>query len=61
MVEEDPSKRRLAELRYLEGKKIEEIAGELHIDLTTCCRWKDEFLTLMALLAVEEGLIRIED
>ncbi|MGB9813479.1 MAG: hypothetical protein ACPLRZ_11300 [Thermovenabulum sp.] len=35
--------------------------GELHIYLTTCWRWKDEFLTLMALLAVEEGLIRIED
>lgn len=59
--EEDPSKKRLAELRYLEGKKIEEIAGELHIDLTTCWRWKDEILTLVALLAVEEGLIRIED
>lgn len=58
--EEDPSKKRLTELRYLEGKKIEEIAGELHIDLTTCWRWKDEILTLVALLAVEEGLISIE-
>jgi len=59
--EEDPAKRKLAELRYFNGKRIEEIAGELHIDLTTYWRWKDEFLTLMALLAVEEGLIRIED
>jgi hypothetical protein len=58
--EEDPAKRKLAELRYFNGKRIEEIAGELHIDLTTCWRWRDEFLTLVALLAVEERLISIE-
>ncbi|MDN5331418.1 MAG: hypothetical protein PWP45_643 [Tepidanaerobacteraceae bacterium] len=57
---EDPAMRKLVELRYFNGKEIEEIARELHIDPVTCERWQEDFLVLVVLLAVEEGLISVK-
>lgn len=57
--DENFMKKKLAEMRFFEGKKIEQIAEALDIDTTTCWRWKDEFVNLVIMLAIEKNLLRV--
>lgn len=56
---ENQLKHRLIELRYFKNKKFEDIAEELNIDITTCWRWKEEFVNLVLMLAIEERLVKV--
>lgn len=47
------------EKKYFQGNTMITSMIDLHIEKTTAYRWREEIITYMALLAIQEGLIRI--
>lgn len=45
--------------KYFENKSMLEVMADLHIEKTTAYRWREEIITYCALMAIQEGLMKV--